>query len=163
MRRIVSSSLMTRCCISSTESGRRSTAMAFLSWITAAAKYARITKSSSSRIQTSLGIPKKSMPFPIRNSRSAHCDRAEGGDDCYRSRSVCILEKGFDRWQVPDDFVFVEELSHTATGKLLKTKRRKDFGNWGVGIGANEGDLSYLSYDQHFPDVVSGEEELDGG
>ena len=103
------------------------------------------------------------MPFPIRNSRSAHCDRAEGGDDCYRSRIVCILEKRFARWQVPDDFVFVEELSHTATGKLLKTKRRKDFGNWGVGIGANEGDLSYLSYDQHFPDVVSGEEKLDGG
>ena len=40
------------------------------------------------------------------------------------------LEKRFARWQVPDAFVFVEELPHTSTGKLLKTKLRKDFGNW---------------------------------
>ena len=31
------------------------------------------------------------------------------------------------KWQVPDDVVFVDELPHTATGKLLKTKLRKDF------------------------------------
>ena len=41
-----------------------------------------------------------------------------------------FLEKRFARWQVPDAFVFVEELPHTSTGKLLKTKLRKDFGNW---------------------------------
>ncbi|MGC1403138.1 MAG: hypothetical protein WA974_09450, partial [Thermodesulfobacteriota bacterium] len=31
------------------------------------------------------------------------------------------------KWQVPDDVVFVEQLPHTATGKLLKTKLREDF------------------------------------
>lgn len=41
-----------------------------------------------------------------------------------------FLEKSFARWQVPEAFVFVEELPHTSTGKLLKTKLRKDFGNW---------------------------------
>jgi len=41
-----------------------------------------------------------------------------------------FLEKRFARWQVPDAFVFVDELPHTSTGKLLKTKLRKDFGNW---------------------------------
>lgn len=41
-----------------------------------------------------------------------------------------FLEKRFARWQVPDAFVFVEELPHTSTGKLLKTKLRKDFLNW---------------------------------
>ena len=41
-----------------------------------------------------------------------------------------FLEKRFARWQVPDAFVFVEELPHTSTGKLLKTKLRKDFANW---------------------------------
>ncbi|HEV2398132.1 MAG TPA: long-chain fatty acid--CoA ligase [Candidatus Sulfotelmatobacter sp.] len=41
-----------------------------------------------------------------------------------------FLEKRFARWQLPDAFVFVEELPHTSTGKLLKTKLRKDFGNW---------------------------------
>ena len=40
------------------------------------------------------------------------------------------LENRFARWQVPDAFVFVKELPHTSTGKLLKTKLRKDFGNW---------------------------------
>lgn len=28
---------------------------------------------------------------------------------------------------MPDDVVFVEELPHTATGKLLKTKLREQF------------------------------------
>ena len=41
-----------------------------------------------------------------------------------------FLEKKFARWQVPDAFVFVQELPHTSTGKLLKTKLRKDFANW---------------------------------
>jgi len=41
-----------------------------------------------------------------------------------------FLEKRFARWQVPDAFVFVQELPHTSTGKLLKTKLRKDFANW---------------------------------
>jgi fatty-acyl-CoA synthase len=41
-----------------------------------------------------------------------------------------FLEKRFAKWQVPDAFVFVEELPHTSTGKLLKTKLRKDFADW---------------------------------
>ena len=31
------------------------------------------------------------------------------------------------KWMVPDDVVFVKELPHTATGKLLKTRLRQDF------------------------------------
>jgi 3-(methylthio)propionyl---CoA ligase len=31
------------------------------------------------------------------------------------------------KWWIPDDVVFVEQLPHTATGKLLKTKLREDF------------------------------------
>jgi acyl-CoA synthetase (AMP-forming)/AMP-acid ligase II len=34
------------------------------------------------------------------------------------------------KWQVPDAVIFVEELPHTATGKLLKTKLREDFKNF---------------------------------
>ena len=30
-------------------------------------------------------------------------------------------------WWIPDDVVFVDELPHTATGKLLKTQLREDF------------------------------------
>jgi fatty-acyl-CoA synthase len=31
------------------------------------------------------------------------------------------------KWWIPDDVSFVEQLPHTATGKLLKTKLRQDF------------------------------------
>ena len=34
------------------------------------------------------------------------------------------------KWSVPDDVVFVPELPHTATGKLLKSKLREQFANY---------------------------------
>jgi fatty-acyl-CoA synthase len=40
-----------------------------------------------------------------------------------------LLQK-FAKWQLPDDFVFVEELPHTSTGKLLKTAMRERFKDW---------------------------------
>ena len=41
-----------------------------------------------------------------------------------------FLERRFPRWHVPDEFIFVDELAHTSTGKLLKSKLRQQFGNW---------------------------------
>ena len=41
-----------------------------------------------------------------------------------------FLERTFAPWQVPDAFVFVPELPHTSTGKLLKSKLRQDFNQW---------------------------------
>jgi fatty-acyl-CoA synthase len=41
-----------------------------------------------------------------------------------------FLATKFAKWQLPDDFVFARELPHTATGKLLKTELRKEFGDW---------------------------------
>jgi fatty-acyl-CoA synthase len=41
-----------------------------------------------------------------------------------------FLSQRFARWQLPDAFVFVEELPHTATGKLLKSKLRQDFDHY---------------------------------
>jgi fatty-acyl-CoA synthase len=34
------------------------------------------------------------------------------------------------KWWMPDDVVIVDTLPHTATGKLLKTKLRQDYGDW---------------------------------
>jgi fatty-acyl-CoA synthase len=31
------------------------------------------------------------------------------------------------KWWMPDDVAFVDEIPHTATGKILKTKLREDF------------------------------------
>jgi len=34
------------------------------------------------------------------------------------------------KWWLPDDVVFVEEVPHTATGKLLKTRLREMFSGY---------------------------------
>jgi fatty-acyl-CoA synthase len=44
-----------------------------------------------------------------------------------------FLARKFAKWQLPDDFVFVEELPHTSTGKLQKLRLRERFRNWGWG------------------------------
>jgi fatty-acyl-CoA synthase len=36
----------------------------------------------------------------------------------------------FAKWQLPDAFVFVDELPHTSTGKLLKAELRRRFQDW---------------------------------
>jgi fatty-acyl-CoA synthase len=41
-----------------------------------------------------------------------------------------FLAQRFAHWQLPDAFVFVDELPHTSTGKLLKSKLRKEFQQW---------------------------------
>jgi fatty-acyl-CoA synthase len=38
-----------------------------------------------------------------------------------------LLASRFAKWQLPDDFVVVEELPHTSTGKLLKSELRKRY------------------------------------
>jgi fatty-acyl-CoA synthase len=41
-----------------------------------------------------------------------------------------FLSRSFAKWQLPDGFVFVDELPHTSTGKLLKTELRRRYQNW---------------------------------
>jgi fatty-acyl-CoA synthase len=41
-----------------------------------------------------------------------------------------FLGAKFAKWQLPDDFVFVKELPHTSTGKLLKTELRSRYKEW---------------------------------
>jgi len=42
----------------------------------------------------------------------------------------CFLAEKFAKWQLPDDFIFVPELPHTSTGKLLKSQLRTRFKDW---------------------------------
>ncbi len=44
-----------------------------------------------------------------------------------REELLKFLEGKVAKWWLPDDVVFVDQLPHTATGKLLKTKLREDF------------------------------------
>jgi len=41
-----------------------------------------------------------------------------------------FLDGKVAKWWLPDDVVFVDELPHTATGKIRKTDLRKDFGDY---------------------------------
>ncbi|MGE5323529.1 MAG: long-chain fatty acid--CoA ligase [Actinomycetota bacterium] len=41
-----------------------------------------------------------------------------------------FLAGKFAKWQLPDDVVFVNELPHTSTGKLLKSELRKRYAEW---------------------------------
>jgi fatty-acyl-CoA synthase len=43
------------------------------------------------------------------------------------------------KWQLPDDVVFVPEIPHTATGKILKTKLREMFKDHRLGAGRDVG------------------------
>ncbi|HEU5453188.1 MAG TPA: fatty acid--CoA ligase, partial [Terriglobales bacterium] len=44
-----------------------------------------------------------------------------------------FLMQRFSKWQVPDAFVFVDELPHTSTGKMLKFELRKRYRDWDWG------------------------------
>lgn len=41
-----------------------------------------------------------------------------------------FLNVKFAKWQLPDDIVFVDELPHTSTGKLLKSELRNRYAGW---------------------------------
>jgi acyl-CoA synthetase (AMP-forming)/AMP-acid ligase II len=53
-------------------------------------------------------------------------DGSKTGDADLRA----FLESKFAKWQLPDAFVFVNELPHTSTGKLLKRELRKRYQEW---------------------------------
>ncbi len=42
---------------------------------------------------------------------------------------IAFLGERFPRWMLPDDVVVVDELPHTATGKVLKTRLRELYGS----------------------------------
>jgi 3-(methylthio)propionyl---CoA ligase len=51
----------------------------------------------------------------------------KAGAQVTREELIAFYQDKVAKWWIPDDVVFVEGLPHTATGKLLKTKLRKDF------------------------------------
>jgi len=49
------------------------------------------------------------------------------GAQLTREALLQFFEGRVAKWWIPDDVVFLDQLPHTATGKLLKTKLREDF------------------------------------
>ena len=52
------------------------------------------------------------------------------GRDVTRDEMLRYLEGKVAKWWLPDDVVFVDEMPHTATGKLLKTRLREMFSDY---------------------------------
>jgi fatty-acyl-CoA synthase len=46
-----------------------------------------------------------------------------------RGDLLAFLGERFPRWMLPDDVVILDELPHTATGKVMKTRLRELFRN----------------------------------
>jgi fatty-acyl-CoA synthase len=51
----------------------------------------------------------------------------KAGQSVTREELLAFYDGRIAKWQIPDDVVFVEELPHTATGKLQKLKLREQF------------------------------------
>lgn len=51
----------------------------------------------------------------------------KSGTQCSKADIIDFLSDKVAKWWLPNDVVFVDELPHTATGKLLKTEVRKQF------------------------------------
>jgi fatty-acyl-CoA synthase len=49
------------------------------------------------------------------------------GTSCTADDLRAFLLERFAKWQVPDQFEFIESIPHTSTGKMLKTALRKQF------------------------------------
>jgi fatty-acyl-CoA synthase len=52
------------------------------------------------------------------------------GADVSKEDLLQFLSDKIAKWWLPDDVVFVDELPHTATGKVLKTRLREQYGDW---------------------------------
>ncbi|WP_169569905.1 3-(methylthio)propionyl-CoA ligase [Sneathiella limimaris] len=67
------------------------------------------------------------VPHPKWDERPLVIAVKEEGHSVTKEDVLHHLENTLAKWQLPDDVVFVDELPHTATGKLLKTALREQF------------------------------------
>ena len=70
------------------------------------------------------------MPHPKWVERPLAVIVLKDGRQVKDSELCAFLSERFAKWQLPDAFVFVDELPHTSTGKLLKSKLRQQFQEW---------------------------------
>jgi len=70
------------------------------------------------------------VPHPKWQERPLAVVALKNGSDATPDELRSFLETKFAKWQLPDDFVFVKELPHTSTGKLLKTELRTTYKEW---------------------------------
>ena len=67
------------------------------------------------------------VPHPKWQERPLACIVLQDGAQISEEELRAFLREKFASWQLPDDFVFLPELPHTSTGKLLKSQLRQRF------------------------------------
>jgi fatty-acyl-CoA synthase len=70
------------------------------------------------------------VPHPKWQERPLAVVALKDGQNATAEELREFLAAKFAKWQMPDDFVFVNELPHTSTGKLLKAELRKRYADW---------------------------------
>jgi len=70
------------------------------------------------------------VPHPKWDERPLLLAVKEEGSAVTKEDIIEHLKGSIAKWQLPDDVVFVDELPHTATGKILKTKLRSEYGEY---------------------------------
>ncbi|HEY1272047.1 MAG TPA: long-chain fatty acid--CoA ligase [Terriglobales bacterium] len=70
------------------------------------------------------------IPHPKWQERPLACIVLKDGARVSSQELRIFLGDKFAKWQLPDDFVFLAELPHTSTGKLLKSRLRQQFNSF---------------------------------
>ena len=55
-------------------------------------------------------------------------------EDVKKSEIFTFLENKIAKWWMPDDIIFVEELPHTATGKIRKVELKNKYQNYLINL-----------------------------
>ena len=71
-----------------------------------------------------------SVPHPKWQERPLAVIVLRDGAKISPEQLCAFLSSKFAKWQLPDAFVFVDELPHTSTGKLFKTELRRRYQDW---------------------------------
>ncbi len=69
------------------------------------------------------------VPHPKWSERPLACVVVKDGEDLTREEVLEFLGERLDKWQVPDDVVFIDEVPKTSVGKFSKKTLRDKFGN----------------------------------
>lgn len=67
------------------------------------------------------------VPHPKWGERPLVIAVKAAGAEVTKQDVINHIKKSLAKWQLPDDVIFVSELPHTATGKLLKNKLREEY------------------------------------
>jgi fatty-acyl-CoA synthase len=70
------------------------------------------------------------VPHPKWDERPLALIICKDGEKVSEEELRGFLSQKFSKWQLPDAFVFVHELPHTSTGKLLKSALREQYKGW---------------------------------